>query len=110
MTEIRDLLEIAQHGGRGRSARSAPGTAGQVPGRRGNVTDKMKKPIDVKNTGIAFSQLIRDQRNANRVHWVPSTSHDPVVRRQDRDALNEAIRCAGRRVQGLDDADEGRGA
>ena len=50
------------------------------------MSDEQKNPVDPKAVGQAFSQMIRDQRNLQRVRVTPATS---------RDSLNAALRVAG---------------
>jgi len=52
------------------------------------MSDEQKNPVDPKAVGQAFSQMIRDQRNLQRVRVTPATS---------RDSLNAALRVAGGR-------------
>ncbi len=59
------------------------------------MTDS-QKPVDPKAVGQAFSQMIRDQRNLQRVRVTPATSLD---------SLNDALRRAGGREE--DGGDDG---
>ncbi len=65
-----------------------------------------RKPADRRQVDRALSDLFRVRHNANRVHWVQSTSLDPAVRRQDRDDLNAALRRAAGHTPPDDAGDE----